>query len=504
MESRKITGSKKNNDAAKIYVVDVAKKVVYNRSFLCLESNRSKTDGKNKDVAGKPFQVRRKVEIAQDDANTTWEFTDTDFTSPLKSVCVEEPETLCEVSKQANGVDSCIQSKDNMENVVPSSEGVYVAAVHNEDNEDVISNQAGNMDDMIGQEAGTLNSNSFSNVLSPNGAADVGGSEATDVDASVIPNGSPIMASALYANPLNSERINFRSLLNEEKVESYDYVLPQDVADVVKTRYENTLVGYFLGKSLAFPIVQNYVNNAWSNFGLQKLMKTDEEVFMFKFASKEGLEKVLQRGPWMIRKSPIILTKWSSILSLKKGEVTSVPVWVKLHGVSILAYSRDGLSLDAFTSSMCKESWGRISFARALIDVNSESDLKTEVIMAIPNEKGDEYTKEVIRVEYEWKPPHCGDCKIFGHDLLHCPKHAAATVPNDPPKSAPDATKSDEDECGTSSSRGNQEEEQVEGTKVSMLNEHVESDDEVDEFIFPEGDKFGDKFDIRLKSRVRK
>ncbi|GJR52291.1 hypothetical protein Tco_1402812, partial [Tanacetum coccineum] len=112
--------------------------------------NRSKTDGKNKDVAGKPFQVRRKVEIAQDDANTTWEFTDTDFTSPLKSVCVEEPATLCEVSKQANGVDSCTQIKDNIENVVPSSEGVYVADVHNEDNKDAISNQVRNMDDMIG------------------------------------------------------------------------------------------------------------------------------------------------------------------------------------------------------------------------------------------------------------------------------------------------------------------------------------------------------------------
>ncbi|GKB20005.1 hypothetical protein Tco_0853928 [Tanacetum coccineum] len=56
-----------------------------------------------------------------------------------------------------------------------------------------------------------------------------------------------------------------------------------------------------------------------------------------------------------------------------------------------------------------------------------------------------------------------------------------------------------EDECGTSSSRGNQVEDQETRPKVSQLNEHVESDDEVDEFIFPEGDKFGDKFDIRLK-----
>ncbi|GKD82867.1 hypothetical protein Tco_1349706, partial [Tanacetum coccineum] len=56
-----------------------------------------------------------------------------------------------------------------------------------------------------------------------------------------------------------------------------------------------------------------------------------------------------------------------------------------------------------------------------------------------------------------------------------------------------------DDEYGTSSSRSNQVEDQETRHKVSQLNEHVESDDEVDEFIFPEGDKFGDKFDIRLK-----
>ncbi|GKA49544.1 ethylene-responsive transcription factor ERF105-like protein [Tanacetum coccineum] len=61
-----------------------------------------------------------------------------------------------------------------------------------------------------------------------------------------------------------------------------------------------------------------------------------------------------------------------------------------------------------------------------------------------------------------------------------------------------------EDECGTSSSRANQVEDQEARPKVSQLNDHVESDEEVDELIFPEGDKFGDKFDIRLKGRVMK
>nr|GEW95182.1 hypothetical protein [Tanacetum cinerariifolium] len=57
-----------------------------------------------------------------------------------------------------------------------------------------------------------------------------------------------------------------------------------------------------------------------------------------------------------------------------------VSVWVKMHKVPFVAYSADGssfiasqignpISLDAFTSAMCVEAWGRIGFARAVIEV---------------------------------------------------------------------------------------------------------------------------------------
>ncbi|GKA43629.1 nucleotide-binding alpha-beta plait domain-containing protein [Tanacetum coccineum] len=193
----------------------------------------------------------------------------------------------------------------------------------------------------------------------------------TPNDAATCPKKIPHSKPVLFASILSSEKVhkkvNFRSFVNEERVENSYTVLLKAAMESVKNRYVNSLVGYFIGKSLAFPVVQNYVNNTWEEFGLQKVMRNDDGVFMLKFASEEGLEQVLQRGPWMIRKSPIILTKWSSSLSLKKGEVTSVSVWVKLHGVPILVYSEDGLSLiatqigkplllDASTSSMCVES----------------------------------------------------------------------------------------------------------------------------------------------------
>ena len=252
--------------------------------------------------------------------------------------------------------------------------------------------------------------------------------------------GGVTMENSQTESKLKTQRVNFRSLVNEERVVNHDIVLPQSAIDSISNRYANSLVGCFIGKSIAFPVVQNYVTNTWGQFGLQNIMRDDDGVFLFKFASKAGLERVLERGPWMICNSPIILSKWSPYVSMTPKEVTKVSVWIKLRKIPFVAYSEDVLSLiatqvgkpimlDAFTSSMCCESWGRISYARALVEISAGSDLKTEVSMAIPTEDGKDYTRVVISVEYEWKPPHCTDCKIFGHSHDTCLKKVRTLVP---------------------------------------------------------------------------
>ncbi|GKC22950.1 zinc knuckle CX2CX4HX4C containing protein [Tanacetum coccineum] len=47
---------------------------------------------------------------------------------------------------------------------------------------------------------------------------------------------------------------------------------------------------------------------------------------------------VLEGGPWLIRKSPIILKKWSMDTRLLKEELTRIPIWVKLHDVPIQVF----------------------------------------------------------------------------------------------------------------------------------------------------------------------
>ncbi|GJU75277.1 hypothetical protein Tco_1272347 [Tanacetum coccineum] len=78
--------------------------------------------------------------------------------------------------------------------------------------------------------------------------------------------------------------------------------------------------------------------------------------------------------------------------------------------------------LDGFSCAMCSELWGRIGYARALIEVSAEKELKKEVVMAVPVVDGDGHTLEKMIVEYEWTPPQSMDCKVFGHNTKECPK----------------------------------------------------------------------------------
>ncbi|GJZ75588.1 zinc knuckle CX2CX4HX4C containing protein [Tanacetum coccineum] len=126
-----------------------------------------------------------------------------------------------------------------------------------------------------------------------------------------------------------------------------------------------------------------------------------------KFDSRAGLDAVLERGPWMIHNSLIILKKWSVNTSLQKEEMTRIPIWVKLHDVPIQVFEEDGISLIA-------------SYL--------EAEFTESITIGILELEGPSFIREPIHVEYEWKPPRCHTCNIFGHLGDSCPKKVVNTL----------------------------------------------------------------------------
>nr|GFA11258.1 hypothetical protein [Tanacetum cinerariifolium] len=132
-----------------------------------------------------------------------------------------------------------------------------------------------------------------------------------------------LMLTILVAR-LNKKRIKIMKLRNDEVVE---------------------------GATVAIPLVA--VEEA--KYGLERVMLRNG-FFLFQFSTREGMERVLENGLWLIRLVPLILNVWSPNTIMKKDEITMAPAWdeitmapawVKLHNVPIVAYSEAGLSLIA-------------------------------------------------------------------------------------------------------------------------------------------------------------
>ncbi|GJW31731.1 hypothetical protein Tco_0051763 [Tanacetum coccineum] len=105
--------------------------------------------------------------------------------------------------------------------------------------------------------------------------------------------------------------------------------------------------------------------------------------------------------PYLLAGYGVLDVRTTLDAKLLKEDVDNILVWVKLHNVHIMAFREDGLSviatklgtplmLDSCTYAMCMESWG--------------------------------FSMCTIHVEYEWKPPRCSTCKVFGHVLDDYPK----------------------------------------------------------------------------------
>ncbi|GJW64181.1 retrotransposon protein, putative, ty1-copia subclass [Tanacetum coccineum] len=210
-----------------------------------------------------------------------------------------------------------------------------------------------------------------------------------------------------YANVTgkpSGKNVNFHTLFTRGGGNGIDVVVPVESIRAIIERFANTAYGFFLGKRVAYPVVANYVRNTWGKYGLiRSMFSSSTGLFSFQFNSVEGLDAILEN------------------------------VWVKLHGVPITTFSEDGLSaiatklgtplmLDSYTSDMCMQSWGMSSYARTMIELQADVELKDNIVAAMPKITGEGYYTCNIRVEYEWKPPRCASCKVFGHVQEECPK----------------------------------------------------------------------------------
>ncbi|KAL8268957.1 hypothetical protein R6Q59_002755 [Mikania micrantha] len=197
------------------------------------------------------------------------------------------------------------------------------------------------------------------------------------------------------------------------------------------TKFSLYLYGYFLGTSMDLNVVNATLKRLWRSYDIDTISKSTVRFYYFKFKSEKGMEDVLANGPWLINNIPILIKKWVPGVCLQRIEPSAIPLWVTVHNVPLELWTGKGLSkllsgvgrpllMDRITEERCNSQMGKIGYARVLVEVEATTNLPNHLEVEFPsiNQRPARIVK--LDVSYQWKPPMCLHCKVFGHSFQSC------------------------------------------------------------------------------------
>ncbi|KAF8020208.1 hypothetical protein BT93_G0799 [Corymbia citriodora subsp. variegata] len=196
-----------------------------------------------------------------------------------------------------------------------------------------------------------------------------------------------------------------------------------DAADPI---WHECLVGYLVGKKLPFKLVETALKHLWGH-QLLEVKANDQGFFFFHISDSEFRRKVVEGGPLTVARVPLILQQWHPMLELKKGDHSSIPVWIRLKNLPYGLWSATGISKVASVVGrplyvdQRTEHLKMISFARVCVELAATKTCCDTITVHLNGQT------RVVDVEYEWKPVTCHRCGTFGHrcpDQVHGPPKA--------------------------------------------------------------------------------
>ncbi|XP_043697195.1 uncharacterized protein LOC122647973 [Telopea speciosissima] len=186
-------------------------------------------------------------------------------------------------------------------------------------------------------------------------------------------------------------------------------------------KWKNTLMGHFIGGRPSFIFARDMLLKQWKIAGHVEVNLLDSGIFVFHFNLEDDKTKVLEGGPWYVQRRLMILRPWSPDACLDRVDLCSVPVLISLPNLPFHFWSSEALSsigsvigkpimTDKMTRSM-----ERLSYAHLCVKVAADKDLPSSI--PVYRDDGVAFNQ---RVAYDWKPPRCKHCRVFGHLIDSC------------------------------------------------------------------------------------
>ena len=76
--------------------------------------------------------------------------------------------------------------------------------------------------------------------------------------------------------------------------------------------------------------------------------------------------------------------------------------------------------MDQMNASMCNIGYGRIGYARVLVEMEASKGLPDKIEIVYKDAGNNIKIRKSVKVEYPWKPLVCDHCAVFGHHVQTC------------------------------------------------------------------------------------
>ncbi|KAB5574568.1 hypothetical protein DKX38_001762 [Salix brachista] len=193
--------------------------------------------------------------------------------------------------------------------------------------------------------------------------------------------------------------------------------IPEEMLLNNLSQWNRSMVGFILGFKMSHRMVNTIASRVWRSCGLEQVTTMNNGFMLFRFKTEAELQAVMERGPWLFGGKAILLQQWYPGYKFDKNRISKLPVWIRLHGLPFPLWSQAGLSLAAsmvgrpLSCDAQTYNCQRLEFARLCVEIDAALPKVTsfEVVSPLSSEP------ITVEVEYEWLPPHCHTCKLYGH-----------------------------------------------------------------------------------------
>ncbi|KAJ6397264.1 hypothetical protein OIU84_020266 [Salix udensis] len=203
----------------------------------------------------------------------------------------------------------------------------------------------------------------------------------------------------------------------QRNLSSNQLLVSEDMLHHSSDIWTRTMVGFIPGFKMSHRMVNTIASRVWRSRGLEHVSTMANGFMIFRFQSENQMQEVLEQGPWIFGGKAIILQQWHPSYKFDKNKISKIPVWIRLHGLPFPLWSKMGLSHAAsmvgrpLACDSQTYTCSRLEYARLCVEIDASLPKVTtfEVVSPLSPDP------IVVEVQYEWLPPHCQACKLYGH-----------------------------------------------------------------------------------------